>query len=331
MSDFQNRLGHDNFVWWIGVVEDRVDPLNLGRCRVRIFGTHTENLQLIPTNALPWATPLYPINDSRTFSTPMEGDYVFGFFLDGDSSQAPAMLGVFPAIPQSVDAPKGVGFSANAKLTNSTLTANDTAKPIVSTETPEMQICRRGKPTTPKLSYSTEGTGVEFSNNNRVHVCDIANIIRYEIAIQKLEAYGIFTALRNAIEALTSGVAGSPIVAQITLAVKTLRGYVKMIQKGVDFVNDVVLQISSYIKYVQAMIAYIVSLPAQVAAMLQQCLLELQAALTGALNLSISGGLLGEVQGLIGDVAKLSTSASTTAANATATAALLNPKSYGKA
>jgi hypothetical protein len=65
--------------------------------------------------------------------------------------------------------------------------------------------------------------------------------------------------------------------------------------------------------------------------MLQQCLLELQAALVGALNISASGGLLGEVQGLIGDVAKLSSSAGATAANATATTALLNPKSYGKA
>jgi len=331
MSDFQNRLGHDNFIWWIGVVEDRIDPLNLGRCKVRIFGSHTENLQLIPTSSLPWATPLYPLNDSRSFSAPLEGDYVFGFFLDGDSSQAPAMLGVFPAIPQSVNAPEGVGFSANAKLTNSTLTANDTATPIVSTQTPSMAIVRKGEPTTPKLSYSTEGTGIEFSNNNRAHVCDIANIIRYEIAIQKLEAYGIFTALRNAIEALTAGVAGSPIIAQITLAIKTLRGYVKMIQKAVDFVNTTILEIQSFIKYIQAMVAYIVSLPAQIAAMLQQCLLELQAALTGALNISASGGLLGQVQGLIGDVAKLSSSASATAANATTTAALLNPKSYGKA
>ena len=332
MSDFQNRLGHDDFVWWIGVVEDRVDPLNLGRCRVRIFGSHTENLQLVPTSSLPWATPLYPVNDSRTISTPMEGDYVFGFFMDGLSSQAPAMLGVFPAIPQEdVNAVTGKGFHAKAKFTNATLTANDTASPIVSTKTPEMQINRIGKPTTPKLSYSTEGTGIEFSNNNRVHVCDIANIIRYEIAIQKLEAYGIFTALRNAIEALTSAVSSSPIISQITQAIKTLRGYIKMIQQAVDFVNTTILEIASFIKYIQAMIAYIVSLPAQVAAMLQQCLLELQAALTGALNLSISGGLLGEVQGLIGDVAKLSTSASTTAVNATATAALLNPKSYGKA
>ena len=331
MSDFQNRLGHDNFIWWIGVVEDRFDPLNLGRCRVRIFGSHTSELQLIPTSSLPWATPLYPVNDSRSFSTPMEGDYVFGFFLDGDSSQAPAMLGVFPGIPQSSGAPDGVGFSANAKLTNSTLTENDTAKPIVSPDTPAMAPVREGEPTTPALARTIIGTGVERSNNNRVHVCDIANIIRYQIAIEKLEAYGIFTALRNAIEALTAGVAGSPIVAQITLAIKTLRGYVKMIQKGVDFVNSVVLEIQSFIKYIQAMIAYIVSLPAQIAASLQQCLLELQAALTGALNISFSGGLLGEVQGLIGDVAKLSSSASATAANATATTALLNPKSYGKA
>ena len=46
----------------------------------------------------------------------MEGDYVFGFFMDGLSSQAPAMLGVFPGIPQSSGSPEGVGFSANAKL-----------------------------------------------------------------------------------------------------------------------------------------------------------------------------------------------------------------------
>jgi hypothetical protein len=331
MSDFQNRLGHDNFVWWIGVVEDRVDPLNLGRCKVRIFGAHTENLQLIPTSSLPWATPLYPINDSRSFSAPLEGDYVFGFFLDGLSSQAPAMLGVFPAIPQSVNPPEGVGFSAKAKLTNSTLTANDTVTPIVSTETPAMAPIREGKPTTPALAHTTVGTGVEWSNNNRAHVCDIANGIKYEIAMQKLKSYGVFTALRTAIEGLTSGVSGSPIASQITEAIKTLRGYVKMIQKGVDFMNEVVLKISSYIKYVQAMIAYIISLPAQLAAMLQQCLVELQSALTGALNISVSGGILGEVKGLIGDVAKLSTSAASTAATATATTALLDPKSYRKA
>ena len=35
--------GKDGYIWWHGVVEDRKDPLFLGRCRVRILGWHTEN------------------------------------------------------------------------------------------------------------------------------------------------------------------------------------------------------------------------------------------------------------------------------------------------
>ena len=34
---------YGDFVWWQGVVEDRNDPLKLGRCRVRILGYHTDN------------------------------------------------------------------------------------------------------------------------------------------------------------------------------------------------------------------------------------------------------------------------------------------------
>ena len=28
-------MGLNQFVWWFGVVENRADPLNLGRCQVR--------------------------------------------------------------------------------------------------------------------------------------------------------------------------------------------------------------------------------------------------------------------------------------------------------
>ena len=37
-----NFIGHDGFVWWVGVVENRLDPLNLGRCQIRIKGLHSE-------------------------------------------------------------------------------------------------------------------------------------------------------------------------------------------------------------------------------------------------------------------------------------------------
>ena len=41
--------GKDGFVWWNGVVENRKDPLFLGRCKVRILGWHTEDKSMLPT------------------------------------------------------------------------------------------------------------------------------------------------------------------------------------------------------------------------------------------------------------------------------------------
>ena len=40
-----------------GVVEDRNDPDQLGRVRVRFVGVHTEDKQKIATEDLPWAYP----------------------------------------------------------------------------------------------------------------------------------------------------------------------------------------------------------------------------------------------------------------------------------
>ena len=321
-------MGHDNFVWWIGVIEDRLDPLNLGRCRVRIFGSHTDNLQQIPTDTLPWAIPLYPVNSSKSYSSPLEGDYVFGFFMDGLSSQAPAILGVFPAIIQNANPPAGVGFSSKAKLTNSTISESELVTPVVAADTPGMQLIRSGEPTTPKLAYDIVGTGVEKSNNSRVHVCDIANQLKFSIAIQKLEAYGVFTTIRTTIETLTSSIAASPIATGIAEAIKVIRAYVKMIQKGVDFINEVVLEIARFMKYLKDMIAYILSLPAQLAAMLNQCLQELYNSLSNTLSISGSTGILSEVQGLITDVSKVATTATALQSNATN---LLSTNSFGKA
>lgn len=96
MRDIKNFIGQDGFQWFVGVVEDRNDPEKLGRCRVRIFGIHTQDLSLIPTEDLPWAIPVYSVNSTDVFAAPKEGEYVIGFFLDGSFSQAPAILGVIP-------------------------------------------------------------------------------------------------------------------------------------------------------------------------------------------------------------------------------------------
>lgn len=99
MKARKNFIGLEGFVWWIGVVEDRQDPEQLGRVRVRCFGWHTEDKKKIPTDVLPWAHPIIPVNHPAAY-TPKEGDMVFGFFIDGDDAQNPVIMGILPGKPE---------------------------------------------------------------------------------------------------------------------------------------------------------------------------------------------------------------------------------------
>ena len=93
-----NFFGLDKFVWWSGIIVSRKDPLGVGRCQVRVFGWHTDDKSLLPDEDLPWAMPLYPINNPNTFSKPRIGDWVVGFFMDGESAQMPIMMGIIPGL-----------------------------------------------------------------------------------------------------------------------------------------------------------------------------------------------------------------------------------------
>jgi hypothetical protein len=101
---------------FIGVVENRNDPLNIGRCQVRCFGIHTEDKEAIPTASLPWAQPIMPFNSASLSGVgisptgPVEGTWVFGMFIDGQELQQPVILGTMVGIPQQ-KVPKSVGFS----------------------------------------------------------------------------------------------------------------------------------------------------------------------------------------------------------------------------
>ena len=110
-------VGKDGFVWWIGqiapketwkknygegkLVQDVAQIKGVGtRYRVRIMGYHTANKNELPDNELPFATVIYPITAgsgsgaSSQSSNLKQGDFVFGFFLDGDDAQQPVIMGV---------------------------------------------------------------------------------------------------------------------------------------------------------------------------------------------------------------------------------------------
>lgn len=100
--DLNEFAGVNGFVWFIGVVEGRNDPLKVGRVQVRCYGWHSPT---VPSESLPWAQVITPIHNAAMSSighSPtglVEGSTVFGFFMDGKNAELPMILGSMPGIP----------------------------------------------------------------------------------------------------------------------------------------------------------------------------------------------------------------------------------------
>lgn len=121
-------VGLQSNVFYTGVVEDRQDPMMLGRVRVRVVGVHSEDKAEIPTSSLPWAAVVQPANNpinSGVGTSPnglVEGSWVLVFFTDGINLQCPVVLGSLP------------GINASAKLvTQQQQTAAVVSAPVAAT------------------------------------------------------------------------------------------------------------------------------------------------------------------------------------------------------
>ena len=87
--------------FFIGVVEDINDPSKLNRVRTRIFGKHTEDITLLPTESLPWYNVVMPVTSASTSGVGqtlglVQGSWVFGTFIDGPNEQEALILGSLP-------------------------------------------------------------------------------------------------------------------------------------------------------------------------------------------------------------------------------------------
>lgn len=89
----------NNMIFFIGVVEDRKDPLNMGRVRVRIYGDHDADKTKIPTKSLPWSQVMMPVTSAacggigESATGIVQGSWVVGFYMDGSSKQNPMVMG----------------------------------------------------------------------------------------------------------------------------------------------------------------------------------------------------------------------------------------------
>ena len=171
--------GKDGFVWWHGVVEDRKDPLMIGRCRVRILGWHTTDKAELPTNMLPWAYPIMPITSASQTNAgdapigPVEGTWVMGYYRDGELGQEPVMIGTMPGIPSDF-AKENTGF-------------NDPRLDTVSADRQAMSKTAGAK--TPEVSlmgWPFPPSNLTFSAGQEVQITEYTNEERQDLAGQSL-------------------------------------------------------------------------------------------------------------------------------------------------
>lgn len=89
-----------------GVVENRNDPLQLGRCQVRVMSIHTADKTVLPTEDLPWAVVMQPATSAAMNGIGhapvglVPGTWVIVVFQDEDCQQ-PIILGSVGGIPDT--------------------------------------------------------------------------------------------------------------------------------------------------------------------------------------------------------------------------------------
>lgn len=129
--------------FYTGVVEDRHDPLSMGRVRVRVFGIHSDDrVNDVPIDSLPWSMVMQPANVSSTaggISQLVEGTWVLIMYLD-QNMQDPLVVGSLPSTigSQAPDYSKGFTdpFGVYPKWSDGTADTSLAAKPDTYTEHP---------------------------------------------------------------------------------------------------------------------------------------------------------------------------------------------------
>lgn len=110
----------DNLSWFIGVVENRMDPLEQGRVQVRVGGVHPfsriqGDVLGIPVEDLPWMSTVLPVTSpsvagiSGSVTGLLEGSSVFGIWLDTYKTNG-LVLGVYSGNQVNIPNPDE-GFS----------------------------------------------------------------------------------------------------------------------------------------------------------------------------------------------------------------------------
>jgi hypothetical protein len=111
----QDNPGKNGMIWFLGIVDNIEDPMQLGRVKVRVINEHDN---VVETDDLPWSLVLAPTTSAAYLglgTSPLGlqvGSRVIGFYLDDDKKTKPVILGTMPFIKDGNTADHSVAAQA---------------------------------------------------------------------------------------------------------------------------------------------------------------------------------------------------------------------------
>lgn len=323
-KDFYGKQG---FVWFTGLVAQVGDKSKLGLVRVRIVGIHSLDESLCPTETLPWAQVLLPPTGAHTTSGPIPGDWVFGFFQDGDFGQIPTITGVFPGIesPQSRAVYKKVAEIEKSRSTQQSSSNTSQSTSTVPDWEPAFDYRTDGADTYPEIKQHEvdtfgyyprtsqifreledatsfrsargviDGTLTLINNERLAEACDISEEVKTALAWARLENNVIIKALTTALKAAVLAIAGtdfSGLISQVIYFVKLITRWINWIRAILKYISDWIQVINYVIRKIKAIIAFIMSLPERFLQFLRKCLSYFLSGIARFINGIISSTLI---------------------------------------
>jgi hypothetical protein len=277
-----------SFNWWVGQIADDStwrDNILPGkfenanqipgwgrRYKVRIIGLHDKEETTIASDQLPWAQVMYPVTagggQGGSGQTPnlRQGNFVFGFFLDGQERQVPVIMGV-------------LGNNAQTKL--ATQIGTDKSNFAGTSGFAEGQVPYVGKgpgstkPRVPDDDKSTNKDQITKESADAINQQDAAATKRLTLYLEKTVLLSPCDPVGSSMKAMQTEIEN--LTKKIDAVLQTAQSYVDAVSEVTSKVSDITSQVTNAVGSISGA--------------------------AGALGqVGGIGGALGQVQGIVGQI-----------------------------
>jgi hypothetical protein len=265
-----------SFLWWVGQIaddstwRDNIVPGKFQspetipgwgrRYKVRIIGIHDKEETTIPSDQLPWANIMYPVTagggQTNASQTPnlRQGNFVFGFFLDGQDQQVPVIMGVLGNNAQTALKNKIGTTSSNFSATSGYAEGKDPPKGSAKPKVPDYGKVTSDPNKRPSIN-SPEGPikpGPTKENPDAVHELGAADVKREEKYQEKIPLMKPDDKVGSAIKCIQTVI--DNLVQKINKYLKAITSYIDAVSSAITSIQDLIAnaacEIAKYMKII---------------------------------------------------------------------------------